>query len=76
MTIGILAVLALALALVLGAEVALLTGIGMVLALVYSVHPLRAKRNGWIGNALVGYPTKGCRGWPATWPLARSPCRV
>ena len=58
-TIGVLAVLALALALVLGAQVALLTGIGMVLALVYSVHPLRAKRNGWIGNALVAISYEG-----------------
>jgi chlorophyll synthase len=58
-TIGLLAVLALALALVLGAQVALLTGIGMVLALIYSVHPLRAKRNGWIGNALVAISYEG-----------------
>ncbi len=58
-TIGVLAALALNLALVLGAQVALLTGVGLVLALVYSVHPLRAKRNGWVGNALVAVAYEG-----------------
>jgi len=58
-TIGVLAVLALGMAMVLGAQVALLTGIGMVLALIYSVHPPRAKRNGWIGNALVAVAYEG-----------------
>ena len=52
-TIGVLAVLALGIALYLGAQVALLTGLGMLLAVVYSAHPVRAKRNGWVGNGLV-----------------------
>lgn len=52
-TIGVLAALALGLAMLLGREVVLLTAVGMLLAVVYSAHPLRAKRNGWIGNALV-----------------------
>lgn len=52
-TIGALAALALAIALWLGRDVVLLTAIGMLLAVVYSAHPVRAKRNGWIGNALV-----------------------
>lgn len=52
-TIGALAALALGLAMLLGREVLLLTAVGMLLAVVYSAHPLRAKRNGWIGNALV-----------------------
>ena len=52
-TIGVLAVLALGNAWALGEKVALLTAIGMVLAVVYSAHPIRAKRNGWIGNGLV-----------------------
>lgn len=52
-TIGLLATLALALALLLGQQVALLTAVGMLLAVVYSAHPVRAKRNGWVGNALV-----------------------
>jgi len=52
-TIAVLAVLSFAVAFVLGPAVALLTAIGMLLAVVYSVHPMRAKRNGWIGNTLV-----------------------
>ena len=52
-TIAALATLALALALLLGRQVVLLTAVGMLTAVVYSAHPLRAKRNGWIGNALV-----------------------
>lgn len=58
-TIGVLAVLALGIALFLGEQVALLTAVGMLLALVYSVHPVRAKRNGWIGNALVAISYEG-----------------
>jgi chlorophyll synthase len=58
-TIGVLAVAALGVALVLGEQVALLTGLGLLLAMVYSVHPLRAKRNGWIGNALVAISYEG-----------------
>jgi chlorophyll/bacteriochlorophyll a synthase len=55
LTIGALAVLALSVAWALGREVALLTAVGMVLAVIYSAHPIRAKRNGWIGNALVAF---------------------
>lgn len=58
-TSGVLAVLAIGIALILGAQVTLLTAVGMVLALVYSVHPLRAKRNGWIGNGLVAISYEG-----------------
>ncbi len=58
-TSGVLAVLAIGIALILGAQVTLLTAVGMVLALVYSVHPLRAKRNGWIGNGLVAVAYEG-----------------
>ncbi len=58
-TIGALAVLSIGLALVLGGQVALLVGIGMVLAVVYSAHPIRAKRNGWIGNGLVAVAYEG-----------------
>ena len=47
------------LALVLGEKVAMLTGIGIVLALVYSAPPLRAKRNGWVGNTLVAIAYEG-----------------
>jgi chlorophyll synthase len=43
----------------LGVPVAILALLGFVLALTYSVHPLRAKRNGWIGNALVAISYEG-----------------
>ena len=59
LTSGLLAVLSIGLALLLGAPVTLLTAIGMMLALVYSVHPIRAKRNGWIGNGLVAVAYEG-----------------
>jgi chlorophyll/bacteriochlorophyll a synthase len=58
-TIGVLAVLALGIGLFLGTQVALLTAIGMVLALIYSAHPIRAKRNGWVGNGLVAIAYEG-----------------
>lgn len=76
-TIAVLAVVAMSLALYLGAQVALLTGIGMILAVLYSVPPVRAKRNGWFGNTLVGLSYEGLP-WIAgsvtfaalTWPSA------
>jgi chlorophyll/bacteriochlorophyll a synthase len=58
-TIGVLVVLGLGLALLLGQSVALMTAIGMVLALVYSAEPIRAKRNGWAGNSLVAISYEG-----------------
>ena len=58
-TIGVLAVIALAIGLFFGEQVALLTAIGMVLAVLYSVPPVRAKRNGWFGNTLVGLSYEG-----------------
>jgi chlorophyll synthase len=58
-TISVLAVVALGIARYLGEPVALLTAIGMVLAVIYSAHPIRAKRNGWVGNALVAISYEG-----------------
>lgn len=58
-TIGALVVLALGIALYLGEQVALLTAVGMLLALIYSAPPLRAKRNGWLGNTLVAISYEG-----------------
>ena len=58
-TIGVLALLGLVIPLYLGRPVVLLAALGFGLALVYSVHPLRAKRNGWIGNALVAIAYEG-----------------
>lgn len=46
-------------ALWLGREVALFVGIGLIFALSYSMKPLRGKRNGWIGNALVSFSYEG-----------------
>jgi chlorophyll synthase len=58
-TIAVLVVLALGIALILGEMVTLLTAIGMVLAVGYSANPVRAKRNGWIGNAFVAISYEG-----------------
>jgi chlorophyll synthase len=58
-TIGVLVVLALGIALYLGEQVALLTAVGMVLAVAYSAQPVRAKRNGWIGNTIVAASYEG-----------------
>jgi chlorophyll synthase len=58
-TIGVLVVIGLALALILGQSVALMTAIGMVLGLIYSAPPIRAKRNGWAGNTLVAVSYEG-----------------
>lgn len=46
-------------ALLLGGQVALFVGLGLVCALAYSIKPLRAKRNGWFGNALVAISYEG-----------------
>jgi chlorophyll synthase len=58
-TIGVLVALGLGAGLALGTNVTLLTAIGMVLAVVYSAHPIRGKRNGWLGNALVAVSYEG-----------------
>lgn len=55
----ILTILGTAIALFLGREVALFVGIGLIFALSYSLKPFRAKRNGWIGNALVAFSYEG-----------------
>jgi chlorophyll synthase (EC 2.5.1.62) len=36
-----------------------MTAIGMVLAVIYSAGPIRAKRNGWIGNTIVAVSYEG-----------------
>lgn len=46
-------------ALFLGGSVALYVGLGLICALAYSIKPLRAKRNGWFGNALVAISYEG-----------------
>jgi chlorophyll synthase len=58
-TIAVLIVLASAIALFLGERIVLLAGVGMLLAVLYSAYPVRAKRNGWVGNALVALSYEG-----------------
>lgn len=48
-----------AIALYLDPDVLLLVGMGLLLALAYSAPPIRAKRNGWYGNALVAISYEG-----------------
>jgi chlorophyll/bacteriochlorophyll a synthase len=55
----ILTVLGTVIALFLGGQVALYVGLGLICALAYSLKPLRAKRNGWYGNALVAISYEG-----------------
>jgi chlorophyll synthase len=63
------------LAIYLGSEVAFYVGLGLIFALAYSMKPVRAKRNGWYGNALVSFSYEGLA-WLAghvafaalTWP--------
>ncbi len=47
------------LALALGRTVALLVGVGLLFAILYSMKPIRAKRNGWVGNTLVAVSYEG-----------------
>ncbi|MGF1507645.1 MAG: chlorophyll synthase ChlG [Anaerolineae bacterium] len=58
-TIVILAIIGVAIALYLGRGVTLLVGIGLLFALLYSTPPVRAKRNGWVGNTLVAISYEG-----------------
>ncbi len=58
-TIIVLTALALGIGMFLGTAVTLLTAVGMLLALGYSANPVRAKRNGWIGNAFVAISYEG-----------------
>lgn len=56
---AILTALGTVIALFLGGQVALFVGLGLICALAYSLKPLRAKRNGWYGNALVAISYEG-----------------
>ncbi|MEI7555328.1 chlorophyll synthase ChlG [Candidatus Chlorohelix sp.] len=55
----VLSILGVAIPMYLGTPVMILTALGFILALSYSIHPIRAKRNGWIGNALVALSYEG-----------------
>ncbi len=58
-TIGALAAIALTLTLLIGVQIAVPVVLGLVFAVLYSVDPVRAKRNGWFGNLLVGISYEG-----------------
>ncbi len=58
-TLAILLLVGLLLAVYLGLGVALFVSIGIILAIIYSAPPIRAKRNGWVGNALVAISYEG-----------------
>ncbi|NTW97130.1 MAG: chlorophyll synthase ChlG [Oscillochloris sp.] len=55
----VLTVIGCSIALILGHDVALFVGIGLICALSYSLKPLRGKRNGWVGNTLVAISYEG-----------------
>lgn len=55
----ILILLGCTIAMQLGPMVALLVGVGLLFAVAYSMKPIRAKRNGWVGNALVSFSYEG-----------------
>jgi chlorophyll synthase len=55
----LLLVAALAVAAYLGQGVVWVTCLGLILAISYSLHPVRLKRNGWIGNLAVAVAYEG-----------------
>lgn len=58
-TVSVLLLFGVVLGIYLGHTVALLVAVGLVLAVMYSAPPFRAKRNGWIGNTLVAVSYEG-----------------
>jgi chlorophyll synthase len=58
-TIAVLTMIGLALSLFFGMQVVYITLIGMLFAVMYSAEPFRAKKLGWIGNALVSVSYEG-----------------
>jgi chlorophyll synthase len=58
-TIAVLTVVSIGLSLVFNMSVVYLTILGMILAVVYSAEPFRAKKLGWIGNAIVAVSYEG-----------------
>lgn len=58
-TLIVLIVLGQLMAIFLGQTVTMLATVGMVLAMLYSAPPVRAKRNGWIGNTMVAFSYEG-----------------
>jgi chlorophyll/bacteriochlorophyll a synthase len=58
-TIAVLTVISIGLSLVFNISVVYLTILGMILAVVYSAEPFRAKKLGWVGNAIVAVSYEG-----------------
>jgi chlorophyll synthase len=58
-TVAVLIVIGGGIALFLGRGVLLLTFAGLLFAIAYSAPPVRAKRNGWFGNAVVAISYEG-----------------
>ena len=58
-TIAFLLLLGVSLGFYFGPSVSLYAAIGLTLAIFYSAPPIRAKRNGWVGNALVAISYEG-----------------
>ena len=58
-TIAVLTIIGLAMSLFFGMQVVYITLIGMLFAVMYSAEPFRAKKLGWIGNALVSISYEG-----------------
>jgi chlorophyll/bacteriochlorophyll a synthase len=59
LTTALLLLLGVVLGIYLGQAVALCVFMGLVFAVFYSAPPIRAKRNGWVGNALVAISYEG-----------------
>jgi chlorophyll synthase len=58
-TIAVLTIIGLAMSLFFGMQVVYITLVGMLFAVMYSAEPFRAKKLGWIGNALVSISYEG-----------------
>jgi chlorophyll/bacteriochlorophyll a synthase len=59
LTVALLLIVGIGLGFYLGQAVSLCVGVGLVLAVLYSAPPFRAKRNGWVGNTLVAVSYEG-----------------
>jgi chlorophyll/bacteriochlorophyll a synthase len=57
--VTVLMALGLSIAFYMGSGVALFVAVGLVFAFAYSAPPLRAKRNGWVGNTMVAVSYEG-----------------
>lgn len=58
-TIAVLTIIGLAMSLFFGMQVVYITLVGMLFAVMYSAEPFRAKKLGWVGNALVSISYEG-----------------